>query len=127
MGGRGKDTLYGGADNDLLTGGSGADKLFGGAGDDTLVGGRGRDHLSGGSGADWFVIEMGQDPDTVLDFEVDLDTLGLSGGLTLGQLSVTTDDGDTRISLSGSEQTLMILKGVTVDLADLSIQDYSAL
>lgn len=125
MGGRGKDTLYGGADNDLLSGGLGADKLFGGAGDDTLVGGRGRDHLSGGSGADWFVIEMGQGRDTVLDFEVDLDTLGLAGGLTLGQLSAATEDGDTRISLTGLEQTLIILKGVTVTLADLSIQDYS--
>lgn len=125
MGGRGRDTLYGGADSDWLTGGSEADKLFGGAGDDTLVGGRGRDHLSGGSGADWFVVEIGQGRDTVLDFEVDLDTLGLAGGLSLGQLSASTDDGDTRISLAGSEQTLIILKGVTVTLADLSIQDYS--
>lgn len=125
MGGRGKDTLYGGANNDLLTGGPGADKLFGGAGDDTLVGGQGADWLSGGSGADWFVLEIGQGLDTVLDFDVDLDTLGLAGGLTLGQLSATTDDGDTRISLIDSEQTLMILRGVTVDLADLSIQDYA--
>lgn len=111
--------------NDLLSGGLGADKLLGGAGDDTLIGGGGADRLSGGSGADWFILEIGQGLDTVLEFEADLDTLGLSEGLTLGQLSVTADDGDTRISVAGSEQTLMILRGVNVDLVDLSIQDYS--
>lgn len=111
--------------NDLLSGGLGADKLLGGAGDDTLIGGGGADRLSGGSGADWFILEIGQGLDTVLEFDADLDTLGLSEGLTLGQLSVTADDGDTRISVAGSEQNLMILRGVNVDLADLSIQDYS--
>lgn len=124
-GGRGRDTVFGGADNDLLSGGLGADKLLGGAGDDTLIGGGGADRLSGGSGADWFILEIGQGLDTVLEFEADLDTLGVSEGLTLGQLSVTADDGDTRISVAGSEQTLMILRGVNVDLADLSFQDYS--
>ncbi|WP_299405277.1 choice-of-anchor I family protein [Acaryochloris sp. IP29b_bin.148] len=125
-GGRGRDDLFGGAGNDLLSGRLGRDQLFGGAGDDTLDGGDGRDILIGGRGADCFIVGLDQGPDTVLDFNVDADTLGLSAGLTLGQLRATTENGDTRLSLTGSEQTLMILQGVMADLTDLNIQaDFS--
>ncbi|WP_299489951.1 choice-of-anchor I family protein [Acaryochloris sp. IP29b_bin.137] len=125
-GGPGRDRIVGGADNDLLIGGANRDRLSGETGNDTLIGGASADWLSGGPGEDWFVIEIGQGPDRVLDFDIDLDTLGLAGRLTVGQLSVTTDDRNTRISLAGSEQTLMILRGVSADLADLSIQAYPA-
>jgi Ca2+-binding RTX toxin-like protein len=42
-------SLFGGADNDVLTGGSGADQLFGQGGNDTLLGKGGADLLFGGS------------------------------------------------------------------------------
>ena len=41
-----KASLFGGADNDVLTGGSGADQLFGQAGNDTLLGKGGNDLCS---------------------------------------------------------------------------------
>lgn len=126
-GGQGRDTLSGGADHDLLLGGANRDRLSGGRGDDTLIGGAGADRLSGGPGADWFIVDIDQGSDIVLDFNADVDTLGLAEELSLGQLSVTADHGDTRISLVDTEQTLMILRGVTVDLADLSIQTYTAI
>ena len=123
-GGRGQDILFGGAGNDLLTGGSGADQIFGGAGDDTLLGGEGQDLLIGGGGADWFILESDLGTDTIINFNPGQDILGLAPGLTLGQLSVTSDGGDTLISLSGAEASLITLKGVTEDLTDLNIQAY---
>lgn len=123
-GGRGKDFLLGGDDNDLLTGGKGPDWLLGGAGNDTLRGGAGKDLLSGGSGSNWFVLEKNQGPDTVIDFDADLDTLSLAPELTLGQLSATSIEDDTHIFLAGSEQTLMILSGITIDFVDLNVQVY---
>ena len=123
-GGRGKDVLFGGAGKDLLTGGSGADQIFGGAGDDTLLGGGGQDLLIGSGGADWFVLEIDLGTDTIINFNADQDILGLASGLTLGQLSVTSDGGDTLISRTGSEDSLITLKGVTEDLTDLNIQAY---
>lgn len=61
MGGLGADTLYGGADDDLMSGDyeqtpeseQGADYLDGGSGNDTLLGGGGNDTLFGGEGVDY--------------------------------------------------------------------------
>jgi predicted outer membrane repeat protein len=54
-GGRGADTLAGGAGFDILLGGNGADVLAGGGGRDLLIGGNGGDRLAGGSGDDLLV------------------------------------------------------------------------
>jgi len=99
--------------------------LFNDLFNDTLRGGAGKDLLSGGRGANWFVLEQSQGPDTVIDFDADLDTLGFAPGLTLGQLSATSVEDNTHIFLAGSEQTLMILSGVTIDLVDLNVQVYT--
>lgn len=86
-GGSGDDELYGGKGNDLLEGGAGDDELSGnggndilrgGAGKDTLDGGVGRDKLTGGGGDDTFVFSRGGTT-IVTDFNLDDDTIDLSG------------------------------------------------
>jgi Ca2+-binding RTX toxin-like protein len=114
IGGSGNDTLTGTAGNDLLNGGNGNDSLIGNAGNDTLIGdngtdflvgsagndllngdngsdtlrgGLGSDTLTGGNGQDVFVFASGEGMDTISDFQLGTDKIGLTGGLTFGNLS----------------------------------------
>ncbi|EDX85032.1 RHS Repeat family [Synechococcus sp. PCC 7335] len=103
IGGKGgNDTLFGGDDDDRIWGDDGDDIIRGGAGNDTLTG----DDFSGGQGADTFVLASGEGTDTITDFEVDRDRIGLADGLSLGSLSF---EGET---ISLNEQTLAVLTGV---------------
>ncbi|MFN6561034.1 MAG: calcium-binding protein [Nostoc sp. ChiSLP01] len=101
-GGNGKDTLFGNAGNDTLSGGNGVDVLWGGEGDDALNGGNGRDIfvLTGNSNG----------TDTIQDFTPGQDSIGLSGGLSFGQLTFTDVNGSAAI-LFGND-TLGLLAGV---------------
>jgi len=72
--------LDGGAGHDLLVGGAGLDVLIGGDGDDTLKGGRGLDVLTGGAGADRFVLNYGDGPDLITDFQSGVDKIVLGDG-----------------------------------------------
>ncbi len=47
-----RDTMIGGAGNDVIFGNGNADLIFGGEGDDTLSGGDGNDTIAGGAGRD---------------------------------------------------------------------------
>ena len=119
----GKDTLDGGAGDDILKGGKGADSLAGGAGDDLLKGGGGRDTLEGGAGddiltggrgADTFVQDFSQPgADTITDFKPGQDTINFSGLNDLENISVDEVDGGTLIS-AGEGNTLFV-EGVTAD------------
>lgn len=118
-GGNGKDPITGSNGNDILTGGNGKDTILGGNGRDTLngghgkdllVGGRGDDLLTGGNGNDTFVLALNNGIDTITDFAVGKDLIGLSGGLTFGSLSISTLDGNTLIS--DGDETLAQLLGV---------------
>ncbi|MBE9060905.1 Ig-like domain-containing protein [cf. Phormidesmis sp. LEGE 11477] len=103
IGGKGgNDTLFGGDDDDQIWGDDGDDIIRGGAGNDTLTG----DDSSGGQGADTFVLADGEGTDTITDFEINRDFIGLADGLSLGSLSF---DGET---ISLDDQTLAILTGV---------------
>jgi hypothetical protein len=95
-GGNGNDSLIGNAGNDTLIGGNGTDFLVGSAGNDllngdngndTLRGGLGNDTLTGGNGQDIFVFASGEGIDTINDFKLGTDKIGLTGGLTFGNLS----------------------------------------
>ena len=112
IGGKGgNDTLYGGDGNDAIWGDDGDDLLYGGFGNDTLTG----DDFSGGAGADTFVLAAGESTDTITDFEVGTDFIGLANGLTFGALSFS---GNT---ISTGDETLAILQGVdTTALAEIS-------
>ena len=107
----GNDELFGGAGNDTIWGDDGDDLIFGGLGDDVLIG----DNDSAGAGSDTFVLVAGEGTDRIVDFEVGIDFIGLTG-LTFGSLSFTTLGKDTLIS-AGTEN-LAIVQGVAA--ADLT-------
>ncbi|EKU98974.1 glycerophosphoryl diester phosphodiesterase [Leptolyngbya sp. PCC 7375] len=120
----GDDLIFGGAGNDRIGGKGGNDELFGDAGDDhiwgddgddLLQGGLGNDTLVGddfgrGRGADTFVLAAGQGTDTILDFEVGTDLIGLADGLSFSDLSLGQRS-DAAVISFGTED-LALLSGV---------------
>jgi Ca2+-binding RTX toxin-like protein len=64
-----KDSLDGGAGNDVLKGGVGEDTLNGGTDNDTLEGGLDNDTLTGGIGNDIFIFKNNAGQDVITDFE----------------------------------------------------------
>jgi hypothetical protein len=102
----GDDELYGDEGNDFIWGDNGDDLIRGGLGDDVLTG----DDFSGGTGADTFILAAGEGTDTIVDFEVGVDVIGLADGLMPDDLSVTTAAGESTIALSN--ETLAIFTGV---------------
>ena len=117
------DTLSGRDGADTLGGGAGNDTLDGGAGDDTLYGGAGTDTLTGGPGADTFVFAAGHGTDTITDFspaEADqIDLRALTGITGFAALTLTADNDDTLLDLSGHG-------GGTVRLEDIAVADLAA-
>jgi Ca2+-binding RTX toxin-like protein len=128
-GNQGDDSLTGNVGNDLLTGGAGNDVLDGGEGDNTLSGGAGKDTLIGGSGKDIFVLVAGSGPDTISNFIVGSDRLGLTNNLTFEQLKIDRGAGNntsnTLIRLQGQDELLASLIGVQA--TNLTIADFSFL
>ncbi len=61
-------------------------------------------------GNDTFVLAAGEGTDTITDFEVGIDLIGLAGGLTFGSLSVVAQGANTLISVG--DETLAELLGV---------------
>jgi Ca2+-binding RTX toxin-like protein len=130
----GDDTIYGGSGNDRIGGKGGNDRLFGDEGndqiwgddgDDLLRGGLGNDTLtgddfSGGRGSDTFVLAPEEGTDTIVDFRVGIDRIGLANGLTFGQLFLSGD----RILVNrgdGTLETLASLSGInTATLTEAS-------
>jgi Ca2+-binding RTX toxin-like protein len=86
--GAGNDIIYTGAGYDVITGGAGNDLIFAGDGDNLINGGAGNDIINSGSGKDLFVLGLGEGTDTITNFQVGHDLIGLSGGLTFEQLSI---------------------------------------
>jgi Ca2+-binding RTX toxin-like protein len=107
----GKDTMDGLGGNDQLNGLGGSDVLVGSAGNDILLGGTGSDSLTGGRGRDRFALETGAGTDKILDFKNGQDRLGLTAGLTFGQLSFT-QRGDNLLVKAGND-ALATLTDVT--------------
>ena len=105
----GNDFLKGGNGNDIVTGGKGNDQIWGDGGNDTLNGGKGDDTLEGGKGYDTFILMVGGGIDTITDFEVDIDMIGLSGGLSFNQLTFTGND------IIVENELLATLDGVATD------------
>ncbi len=118
MGDMAQDTLIGGDGNDILRGGKGFDSLIGGNGSDTLSGDRGRDTLVGGADSDVFAlpafaaIDDVAFADLIVNFQVGIDKIGLTGGLTQNDLSFEFINGDTIIRIAQSNQILGIVNDV---------------
>ncbi len=121
----GADTIYGGNADDMLFGGESADSLFGERGDDQLYGEQGEDYLDGGRGNDVlcggvdndillggrgddvFVLALGEGTDTILDYGVGEDLIGLVG-LTFEDLTIAQSGYDATISAHGEVLAVMI-------------------
>ena len=86
----GNDTIIGGKGQDILIGGAGDDLLKGGKGQDILVGGAGDDLLIGGKGRDTFVLAAREGTDTIKDFRNDL--IELPGGVSFDDLTFSGND-----------------------------------
>ena len=108
----GTDQLYGGDGNDQLFGGTGDDLLYGGAGNDILRGGAGSDRLTGGTGLDLFVLAPAEGTDIIRDFTLGEDQIGLTGGLSFGQLSITQRNNQTWIRDTATSELLARLDDV---------------
>jgi serralysin len=107
-GGAGNDTFFLGTNGRAL-GGDGNDRFFAGSG--------GGNSLSGGAGVDQFWIANAELPgsaNTVLDFQIGTDVIGIQGaaslGITAASLVLTQVGADTSIGFGG--QSLALLKGI---------------
>jgi Ca2+-binding RTX toxin-like protein len=106
--------INGGAGNDPLTGTNGNDTIDGQGGDDTLSGLRGTDRLTGGAGRDLFVLQIGENVDTITDFTTADSLVAVRTFFGDGAISVSNVGGGTRVSFNaGGQTTGVLLEGVT--------------
>lgn len=111
FGGEGDDTLYSNEGRDVLSGGAGNDTLFAGGDDDVLMGATGDDILHGNHGNDLFVFGHGDGTDTIVDFQIGIDKIGLiEGELIYANLSIHQEGLDTVLGVSSSSDPLAVLK-----------------
>ncbi|MEM9090297.1 MAG: calcium-binding protein, partial [Cyanobacteria bacterium P01_F01_bin.53] len=114
FGGADNDRIFGGSGNDILSGDAGRDIITGNSGDDILMGVTGNDVLTGGSGSDVFVFGNGDGTDTVKDFKVGTDKIGLvEGELTFSDLTFEQRGRRTFLGVASTGETLAILDRVT--------------
>lgn len=110
------ENIHGSMYDDLLIGNTGDNFINGSYGNDTLIGGFGNNLLTGGVGRDLFVLAPGPGIDTITDFTIGQDSIGLSGGLTYEQLSIVQgidlNANDSFITVTDSAEVLAVLLGV---------------
>jgi len=118
FGGDGNDHMGGKAGNDILSGDAGDDFIWGDDGDDIIMGVTGNDTLVGdnfsdGSGSDLFVFGNGDGTDTILDFEVGIDRIGLvAGELLFTDLSLIQDGSSALLGVASTGEVLAVLNNV---------------
>lgn len=118
------DTLIGGGTSDGLSGLGGNDTLIGGGGNDLLNGGPGKDSLQGGAGSDVFQFNAGAGQDTVLDFNIEEDSLELRDGLTGSSTQVdTSDPNDTAADTAPDSTRVVFSDGGEVLLLGVLLTD----
>jgi hypothetical protein len=120
------DTIYGRDGGAYLNGKFGYDTLVGGAGDDLIVGGTRKDTLTGGQGADTFLFRMGDDLDTITDFQFGAggDTLIFSNNpsvVDFSDLTITQSGNNVKIRY-GSNSTVVLKDHVVADVDASNIQ-----
>jgi hypothetical protein len=72
--------------------------------------------LVGGGGNDFFMLAPREGTDTIRDFTASADKIGLTGGLSYGQLSITqgiySNANDTLIFNNNDGELLAVLNGI---------------
>ena len=115
--GFGDNRMSGGAGDDIFFLGAN-DRALGGDGNDEFYVGRGGGNtISGGAGADQFWIASGAIPstaNTIVDFQVGTDVIGISKalGLTAASFTLAQVGANTAINLVGGGQTVALLTGI---------------
>lgn len=116
-GGNGSDVLSGQSGNDMLIGGSGSDQLSGGGGRDVLTGHKGDDILSGGARGDIFVFHKGHGNDTITDFTIGSDHIGIGRGASrMAQLEFTQQGDDVLVAFA--DVTVLVEDTTAAQLQD---------
>lgn len=103
----GNDVIYGNEGNDAIYAGIGDDIVYGGDGNDILDGGKGSDFLYGGSDNDTYVFGRNYGTDIISDSE-GVSTIKIADGISLDELDIISVGEDIVISLSDSEDKLII-------------------
>ncbi len=114
------DNLQGTSSDDLIFGFGSNDVIVGGSGNDQIYGGVGTDNITGGAGNDIFVLAINEGRDTIKDFNISEDLIGLSGGLSYSGLSITQSGSDTLIKNISPSQSLALLIGVQASTLNAS-------
>ncbi|MDJ0660740.1 MAG: putative Ig domain-containing protein [Crocosphaera sp.] len=94
--------------------------IIGTDGDDYLLGLTENDTRIGKGGSDVFILESNQGTDTISDFELGVDLIGLTDNVTFGSLSLSDAGNDTSVIFDN--QVLGIIKGVQA--TELSSNDF---
>ncbi|MEM1367372.1 MAG: serine hydrolase [Cyanobacteria bacterium P01_H01_bin.15] len=120
--GGGGNRAYGGAGDDDFFLGTG-DRIVGGTGEDQVFASSGGDNrITGGADADQFWIatsELPGTPNTITDFAVGEDVLGIGGlGISFADVEITGLGTDTQIGIQG--QAIALLSGIDSTLIDES-------
>lgn len=122
VGGNGDDLMFGNEQDDILGAGEGNDVVFGGQGNDAIAGEGGNDAIygdlgddliSGGLGADVFIVSANTGTDTIVDFEVGVDLVGLAGGLAFDRLTFTLEE--DALTVRVGETPILRLLGIQVE------------
>ncbi|MEL4897155.1 Ig-like domain-containing protein [Crocosphaera sp. Alani8] len=114
------DNIWQGNNYDPLTGNR---AIIGTNADEYILGIAENDTRIGKGGSDVFVLESNQGTDTINDFELGTDLIGLRDDLTYDQLTITQEGENT--SISGNNQDLLILIGV--DANNLSVDNFTSI
>jgi Ca2+-binding RTX toxin-like protein len=131
--GAGDDLIHGGMNADQIQAGAGADRIFAGAGDNVILAGEGDDIIHVGYGKNWInagagndtirlgdgeaivLLAVGNGLDTITNFQLGHTTLGLSGGLSFADLSISRTRGGTLIEIAATGEDLARLTGIRAD------------
>jgi Ca2+-binding RTX toxin-like protein len=110
----GNDTIYSGSGRDFISSGGGNDTIFAGAGNNWIKAGAGNNTIYSDSGQDLFILSTGDGWDTIKNFEIGKDKLGLTEGLQVDRLLISQINSGgffgTQIGIKGSDEILARLE-----------------
>jgi Ca2+-binding RTX toxin-like protein len=77
--------------------------------------------LIGGEGSDVFLLNPSFGSDLITDFRQGEDLIGLNSGLSFDQLSISSSNNETLITVTDTNELLAKLNGVTPVFSPLAI------